>query len=179
LADEPTSGLDSHLAEAVVSQLRALARGDGVGQPQRTVICTVHQPSSDLFRLFDKLLVLADGRVAYFGPAASVGAHFAQLGFPMAPHTNPADHLMAVLVDPGNPAQSATNRKQICDHAASVPDKELSTVGGGGGGAALSLGGASGAGYDVVRSPLLSAVDWAACRSYTVHRVVYRASARR
>jgi energy-coupling factor transporter ATP-binding protein EcfA2 len=166
LADEPTSGLDSHLAEAVVSQLRALARGDGVGQPQRTVICTVHQPSSDLFRLFDKLLVLADGRVAYFGPAASVGAHFAQLGFPMAPHTNPADHLMAVLVDPGNPA-------------ASVPDKELSTVGGGGGGAALSLGGASGAGYDVVRSPLLSAVDWAACRSYTVHRVVCRASTRR
>ncbi|KDO25485.1 hypothetical protein SPRG_09428 [Saprolegnia parasitica CBS 223.65] len=48
-ADEPTSGLDSVMAESVVLQLQKLAR-EG-----RTVIATIHQPSSELYPLFDIL----------------------------------------------------------------------------------------------------------------------------
>ena len=51
LADEPTSGLDSFMAESVVQQLQDLARTG------RTIVATIHQPSSDVFRLFDKVML--------------------------------------------------------------------------------------------------------------------------
>ena len=62
LVDEPTTGLDSFMAEIVVNDLKKLATGevkigDAVDQ-KRTVIATIHQPSSDVFRLFDKLCLL-------------------------------------------------------------------------------------------------------------------------
>ena len=49
------------MALNVVSSLKLMAfRG-------RTIICSIHQPSSQLFQLFDKILLMAGGRVAYFG----------------------------------------------------------------------------------------------------------------
>jgi len=46
--DEPTSGLDSFMAENVVTSLKKLAaRG-------KTVICTIHQPSSQVYAMFDR-----------------------------------------------------------------------------------------------------------------------------
>jgi len=32
-----------------------------------TVLCTIHQPSSETFELFDRLLLLAMGKVVYYG----------------------------------------------------------------------------------------------------------------
>jgi len=34
----------------------------------KTVICTVHQPSSEVFAMFDHILLLAEGRTAFLGP---------------------------------------------------------------------------------------------------------------
>ncbi|CAG2102282.1 unnamed protein product [Medioppia subpectinata] len=59
--DEPTSGLDSFMAENIVQTLNAMAAKG------RTIICTIHQPSSQAFKLFERLLLIADGRVAYMG----------------------------------------------------------------------------------------------------------------
>ena len=59
--DEPTSGLDSFMAQSVVSVLKDMAAQG------RTIICTIHQPSSEVFAMFDKLLLMADGRVAFMG----------------------------------------------------------------------------------------------------------------
>lgn len=59
--DEPTSGLDSASAFFVVQTLRNIAR-DG-----RTVISSIHQPSSEVFALFDNLFLLSSGEVVYFG----------------------------------------------------------------------------------------------------------------
>ncbi|KAJ8980924.1 hypothetical protein NQ317_011566, partial [Molorchus minor] len=61
--DEPTSGLDSFMALNVVQVLKTLA------QTGKTVVCTIHQPSSELYAMFDKLLLMTDGRVAFFGNA--------------------------------------------------------------------------------------------------------------
>ena len=36
---------------------------------KRTVLCTIHQPSSDIFHMFDDLIVLADGQLLYQGTA--------------------------------------------------------------------------------------------------------------
>lgn len=48
----------------VTQTLRALAR-DG-----RTVIASIHQPSSEVFELFDRLCLLSNGKTVYFGQAS-------------------------------------------------------------------------------------------------------------
>ncbi|KAK1932434.1 ABC transporter G family member 9 [Phytophthora citrophthora] len=63
-ADEPTSGLDSFMAETVIKQLQQIAR-DG-----RTVLATIHQPSSEVFAIFDQLYLLSDGSPVYQGKAS-------------------------------------------------------------------------------------------------------------
>lgn len=55
----------SAAAYFVVSTLKNLAK-DG-----RTVISVIHQPSSEVFALFDNLTLLSKGRTVYFGEAAS------------------------------------------------------------------------------------------------------------
>lgn len=47
----------------------------------KTIICTIHQPSSATFQLFDKVLFLAAGKTMYFGPVSEVVNHFAALGY--------------------------------------------------------------------------------------------------
>ena len=68
--DEPTSGLDAFMAESVVRQLRTLAKSG------RSVVVTIHQPSSEVYSLFSKVLLLSRGRVAYFGPVNRAIAYF-------------------------------------------------------------------------------------------------------
>ena len=36
---------------------------------QRAVVLTIHQPSIEVYQLFDRLTLLAQGRMAYHGPA--------------------------------------------------------------------------------------------------------------
>lgn len=45
----------------------------------KTIVCTIHQPSSEVFTMFDRLLLLAEGRVAYCGTAAGALAFFDRL----------------------------------------------------------------------------------------------------
>ncbi|PWZ22313.1 hypothetical protein Zm00014a_005800 [Zea mays] len=93
--DEPTSGLDSASAFFVTQTLRGLAR-DG-----RTVIASVHQPSSEVFLLFDCLYLLSGGRTVYFGKASEAcevkALFFAQAGFPCPPMRNPSDHFLRCI----------------------------------------------------------------------------------
>ena len=63
--DEPTSGLDSAASFHVMSRIVKIAHQDG-----RTVIASIHQPSSEVFELFDNLCLLSAGRTVYFGPAS-------------------------------------------------------------------------------------------------------------
>jgi ABC-type multidrug transport system ATPase subunit len=90
--DEPTSGLDSFMAETVTTQLQQIAR-DG-----RTVIATIHQPSSELFALFDQLYLLSDGSPVYQGKALESVNYFASLGYPCPALMNPTDFFMRQLV---------------------------------------------------------------------------------
>ncbi|KAL5505028.1 SNQ2_6 [Sanghuangporus vaninii] len=60
--DEPTSGLDPQEALAIVALLRDLANH---GQ---AILCSIHQPSSEILDHFDQLLVLhKGGKMVYFG----------------------------------------------------------------------------------------------------------------
>ena len=61
--DEPTSGLDGHAAAVVMRCVRAVAN------MQRTIICTIHQPSAEIFSSFDMLVLLqTGGHTMYCGP---------------------------------------------------------------------------------------------------------------
>ncbi len=61
--DEPTTGLDSFNAFEVINNICKLAKEDN-----KLIIFTIHQPSSEIFNLLDKVCILADGRNIYFGP---------------------------------------------------------------------------------------------------------------
>ncbi|KAL7750113.1 hypothetical protein RI367_004628 [Sorochytrium milnesiophthora] len=90
--DEPTSGLDTNTALSVVRLLKDLAESG------RTVIATLHQPSSAIFRLIDDLCILSHGEMMYFGPASESVAYFARLGYPCPRYSNPADYFfMSIL----------------------------------------------------------------------------------
>uniref|UniRef100_H3GSA1 ABC transporter domain-containing protein n=1 Tax=Phytophthora ramorum TaxID=164328 RepID=H3GSA1_PHYRM len=58
--DEPTSGLDARSAKVIMDGVRKVA------DTGRTVVCTIHQPSSDVFYLFDHLLLLKRGGETVF-----------------------------------------------------------------------------------------------------------------
>ncbi|CAG2167150.1 unnamed protein product [Oppiella nova] len=72
--DEPTTGLDAFMAKSIVQVLKTMA-SEG-----RTVICTIHQPSSPVFQLFDSLLLMADGRVAFMGSIGDAKDLFSSQG---------------------------------------------------------------------------------------------------
>lgn len=115
-ADEPTSGLDSHLALTVVKALKALAANG------TTVLCTIHQPSSEIFNEFDSLLLLTMGRTAFCGPPANASSFFAEVGAPVPANFNPADHFIREIskfkdLETGTSDRdaNATRIGQICD----------------------------------------------------------------
>ncbi|KAE8815016.1 Pleiotropic drug resistance protein 4 [Hordeum vulgare] len=61
--DEPTSGLDARAAAIVMRTVRNLV------DTGKTVVCTIHQPSIDIFETFDELFLLnRQGEEIYVGP---------------------------------------------------------------------------------------------------------------
>lgn len=140
--DEPTSGLDSASAFFVAQSLRNVARRG------RTIITSIHQPSSEVFALFDDLLLLSSGQTIYFGEAQSAvevvlefanSSHgfgtqqilisfswlqfFAEAGFP-CPHTrNPSDHFLRCInsdFDYVNTALMGSQRIRVINLAISI-----------------------------------------------------------
>ncbi|KAI1089119.1 ABC-2 type transporter-domain-containing protein [Rostrohypoxylon terebratum] len=104
--DEPTSGLDSQTAWSICTLLRKLVDN---GQ---TILCTIHQPSSQLFRMFDRLLLLdKGGTTLYFGDigndASTLIKYFEDNGASKCqPKENPAEWMLKVT---GNAPSTSTD----------------------------------------------------------------------
>eukprot|EP00668_Euglena_longa_P010990 GGOE01013334.1.p1 GENE.GGOE01013334.1~~GGOE01013334.1.p1 ORF type:complete len:710 (-),score=241.62 GGOE01013334.1:918-2837(-) len=109
--DEPTSGLDSFTAESVVNTCKTLANHG------HTVVATIHQPNSDIFRMFNKVMFLAKGQVVYNGPGANTIRYFQELGYDCPQYTNPADYIMKLLrLDVGKDGDTVADlRKDLGD----------------------------------------------------------------
>ena len=86
--DEPTSGLDSTAAHRLLATLGALA------QKGKTVVTSIHQPSSRVYQMFDSVLVLSEGRCLYFGKGNEAMSYFESVGFSPSFPMNPADFLL-------------------------------------------------------------------------------------
>ncbi|EKM53332.1 uncharacterized protein PHACADRAFT_259626 [Phanerochaete carnosa HHB-10118-sp] len=95
--DEPTSGLDSQSAWAIMSFLRKLA-DSGL-----SILCTIHQPSAELFQVFDRLLLLRKGgQTVYFGDigpnSSTLISYFERNGaVKCGPDENPAEYILTSI----------------------------------------------------------------------------------
>lgn len=90
--DEPTSGLDSFQAQSVMECLSGLAaRG-------RTVVSSIHQPRSSIFKMFQQLVLVTEGKCVFFGEASKCVDYFANISpsFACPPLFNPADWFLDI-----------------------------------------------------------------------------------
>jgi hypothetical protein len=86
--DEPTSGLDSHSASNLVKLLKTIAMKNSA------ILCTIHQPSSEVFALFDIVIFMRAGRIFYQGPVSKINTYYADLDHKCPENYNPADFVM-------------------------------------------------------------------------------------
>ncbi|KAI8366704.1 ABC-2 type transporter-domain-containing protein [Radiomyces spectabilis] len=74
--DCSTRGLDASSALDYVRSLRIMT-----DILHKTTIATLYQASDSIFHLFDKVMVLDEGRCLYFGPTSSAKSYFEDMGF--------------------------------------------------------------------------------------------------
>ncbi|XP_058507538.1 ATP-binding cassette sub-family G member 8 [Solea solea] len=102
ILDEPTSGLDSFTAHNLVITLSRLARGN------RLVLLSVHQPRSDIFQLFDLVVLMSSGSAVYCGAARDMVPYFTALGYPCPRYCNPSDFYVDLIsIDRRSPEKEA------------------------------------------------------------------------
>lgn len=85
LLDEPTTGLDSMTANHIVLLLSQLARKD------RIVIISIHQPRSELFKIFDRIAIMSCGELIFCGNPQEMISFFDDCGYECPEHSNPFD----------------------------------------------------------------------------------------
>ncbi|KAI8531788.1 hypothetical protein RHMOL_Rhmol11G0162600 [Rhododendron molle] len=95
--DEPTTGLDARAAAIVMRAVK------NVADTGRTIVCTIHQPSIDIFEAFDELILLkTGGHIIYSGPlgqdSSSVVKYFEDIsGVPTIRNNyNPATWILEI-----------------------------------------------------------------------------------
>ncbi|KAG0207816.1 hypothetical protein BGX33_006623 [Mortierella sp. NVP41] len=113
--DEPTSGLDSYNAYNVVECLVTLARNYN-----RTVVCTIHQPRSNIFALFDQLVLMAKGHLIYSGETRLLSTHLRSLGHPCPEGFNIADYIIDLTMYSGKSTSRAIANSDTENNGAGV-----------------------------------------------------------
>ncbi|KAM4073425.1 hypothetical protein ACJW30_10G017300 [Castanea mollissima] len=129
LLDEPTSGLDSTTAQRILNTVKKLASGG------RTVVTTIHQPSSRLYHMFDKVVLLSEGSPIYYGPASKAMEYFSSINFSTSMTVNPADLLLDLANGIAPDSKQATEQgenaereqKLVKETLISAYDKNIST----------------------------------------------------
>ena len=106
--DEVTTGLDATTAFQLMGTLKSLARKG------RTVIITIHQPRSEIWSLFDHVLLLANGSPLYSGSAHECLPYFAQIGYELPAFSNPAEYLIDIAaIDNRTPEAEAESTHRV------------------------------------------------------------------
>ncbi|KAK4687938.1 hypothetical protein P7C73_g2176, partial [Tremellales sp. Uapishka_1] len=106
--DAPTRGLDGSSALRFIKTLRTLADVE-----RKTIVVTAYQAGNDIYDSFEKVTVIAEGRLIYYGWRKDAQAYFEGLGFEHIDGGNTADYLTAV---------TATNERKIkSSHKGKVP----------------------------------------------------------
>lgn len=125
--DEATTSLDSYSAAVVIETLQQFANAqlkmrekikDEVPAGCKTVICSIHQPSSEVFALFSHVLLMNEGSVVFQGTTKEasdffqrlvemraslefdiLSLNFNRLGYIMPKNCNPADFYLKTIAE--------------------------------------------------------------------------------
>ncbi|KAL2810856.1 ABC-2 type transporter-domain-containing protein [Aspergillus granulosus] len=89
--DNSTRGLDASTASEYVQSLRSLTN-----MAHASTLVALYQASETLYKQFDKVMLIEDGKCAYFGRAEKAKAYFEKLGFECPPRWTTADFLTSV-----------------------------------------------------------------------------------
>ncbi|CAH2236222.1 jg22033 [Pararge aegeria aegeria] len=109
ICDEPTTGLDSYNAALVIGVLKQLAVSG------RTVICSVHQPSSDLFKEFNSIALMSEGRMVFHGSQGECKKLFEKFNLRCPKNYNPAEFYIKAVSEASNDYASAL--ENYCDQS--------------------------------------------------------------
>lgn len=115
--DEPTTGLDASTACSVLLLLKKMA------DHGRTIILSIHQPRYSIYRLFDNLTLLVNGKQVYHGPAPEALNYFSDIGYTCEPHNNPADFFLDVIN--GDSTAVALNNMDKSDLSSQAVEEKL------------------------------------------------------
>lgn len=100
--DEPTTGLDSFSACSVVSALRNLSGVEDERAEKRAILCSIHQPSSDLFQQFTHVIIMQTGKIVFQGTLLEAETSFSKIGLICPEHFNPAEFYINAVSLPMN-----------------------------------------------------------------------------
>lgn len=89
--DCSTRGLDAASALDFIRSLRIMT-----DVFQKTTVATLYQASDSIYQIFDKLILLDEGHLLYFGPTASAKQYFEDLGFYCPPRKSTPDFLTGI-----------------------------------------------------------------------------------
>ncbi|KAF2020985.1 ABC drug exporter AtrF [Aaosphaeria arxii CBS 175.79] len=89
--DNSTKGLDASTALEYVQSLRSLTNMANI-----STSVALYQAGESLYKLFDKVLLIDEGRCCYFGPTEKAAAYFKKLGFVQPDRWTTADFLTSV-----------------------------------------------------------------------------------
>jgi ABC-type multidrug transport system ATPase subunit len=65
-----------------------------------TILATIHQPSSEIFYTFDRVILLAEGFTLFNGPTKDVKPYLESLGINLGKYSNPAEVLLKLANEP-------------------------------------------------------------------------------
>ncbi|XP_050208475.1 ABC transporter G family member 5 [Mercurialis annua] len=83
ILDEPTSGLDSTCALQIIDMLKVMAETRG-----RTIILSIHQPGFRIVKMFNSILLMANGSVLHHGSVDQLGSDLQKMGLQLPLHVN-------------------------------------------------------------------------------------------
>lgn len=102
---EPTSGLDEVTAAQCIRLLKNLAKQN------RTVVCTIHQPSATTFALFDHIFVLARGQCVFQGGPSVLVPFLNTINLKCPTYYNPSDFIIELCDGDDGTIVSALSRE--------------------------------------------------------------------
>jgi ABC-type multidrug transport system ATPase subunit len=117
LMDEVTSGLDSYTAHKLVTMLKQIARDH-----HRIMITAIHQPSQAIYAQMDRLLLLAQGRAVFSGPAEHVEQLLINARVPRPAHVPMADFLLELVNEP-------QQMRAVIKYSSATPDAKGYDIG--------------------------------------------------
>jgi len=119
ILDEPTSGLDSYQAAQVTEFLRKLADSG------KTIISVIHQPSQQVFSMYDDLLLISEGHLMYYGEVNKVRSYLQNIGYSCSKDTGTAEFILDCISRTNGGADEQKKSTDRINHIAAEASRQL------------------------------------------------------